>query len=31
MCAEMIAADLEEARRHSLLRLHGYKIKLSLE
>ena len=31
MCAEMVAADLEEARRHALLKKHGYKVNLSAE
>jgi GDPmannose 4,6-dehydratase len=31
MCAEMAAYDLEEARRHSLLKLHGYNIAVSSE
>jgi GDPmannose 4,6-dehydratase len=31
MCAEMVAADLEEARRHALLEKHGYKVNLSSE
>jgi GDPmannose 4,6-dehydratase len=31
MCAEMVAADLAEARRHALLRDHGYGINLARE
>ncbi len=31
MCAEMIAADLQEARRHALLKRHGYEIPVSQE
>lgn len=31
MCAEMVAADLEEARRHSLLKSHGYVVNISVE
>jgi GDPmannose 4,6-dehydratase len=31
MCREMVAADLDEARRHALLQKHGYKISVSLE
>jgi GDPmannose 4,6-dehydratase len=31
MCAEMVAADLEDARRHSLLKSHGYVVNISLE
>jgi GDPmannose 4,6-dehydratase len=31
MCREMVAADLDEARRHALLQKHGYKINVSLE
>jgi GDPmannose 4,6-dehydratase len=31
MCAEMVAADLEEARRHALLQKHGYKVNVSVE
>ena len=31
MCAEMVAADLEEARRHALLQRHGYKVSVSQE
>lgn len=31
MCAEMAAHDLEEARRHALLKLHGYNIAVSTE
>lgn len=31
MCAEMIASDLEEAKRYSLLKANGYVIKVSSE
>ena len=31
MCAEMIAADLKTAKRHALLRDHGYELPVSLE
>jgi GDPmannose 4,6-dehydratase len=31
MCAEMVAADLEDARRHALLKKHGYKVNVSME
>lgn len=31
MCTEMVAADLDEARRHSLLKKHGYSVKVPLE
>ena len=31
MCAEMVADDLAEARRHALLKTHGYNVSLSLE
>ena len=31
MCAEMVAADLRDARRHALLKQHGYDIPVSLE
>jgi len=31
MCAEMVAADLQEAKRHSLLRAHGYHVPVSVE
>jgi GDPmannose 4,6-dehydratase len=31
MCAEMVAADLAEAKRHSLLKRHGYPVTLSTE
>jgi len=31
MCSEMVAADLAEARRHALLKRHGYPITLSTE
>jgi len=31
MCAEMVAADLHEARRHALLKVHGYELPISVE
>lgn len=31
MCAEMVAADLQEARRIALLREHGYQLSVSVE
>jgi GDPmannose 4,6-dehydratase len=31
MCAEMVAADLEAARRHSLLKSHGFSVSISVE
>jgi GDPmannose 4,6-dehydratase len=31
MCAEMVAADLHEARRHALLKAHGYGMPVSVE
>lgn len=31
MCAEMVAADLVDAERHSLLKYHGYEIPMALE
>jgi GDPmannose 4,6-dehydratase len=31
MCAEMVAADLAEAQRNSLLKLHGYEVNVSVE
>ncbi len=31
MCAEMVAYDLEEARRHALLKAHGYSVAVSKE
>ena len=31
MCAEMVAADLQEARRHALLKSYGYPVTLSAE
>ena len=31
MCAEMVAADLDEARRHALLRSHGFDTNLGAE
>lgn len=29
MCAEMVAADLQEARRHALMKQHGYTVNIS--
>jgi GDPmannose 4,6-dehydratase len=31
MCAEMVASDLEDARRHALLKAHGYDVSVSVE
>jgi GDPmannose 4,6-dehydratase len=31
MCAEMVAADLHEARRHALLKKHGYQLPIAVE
>jgi GDPmannose 4,6-dehydratase len=31
MCQEMVQADLQEAKRHALLKLHGYEVNVSLE
>jgi len=31
MCAEMVATDLEEARKHALLKKHGYQLNVSVE
>ncbi|ROQ22529.1 GDP-mannose 4,6-dehydratase [Gallaecimonas pentaromativorans] len=31
MCAEMVASDLDKARRHALLKAHGHDVSLSLE
>ena len=31
MCAEMVASDLDEARRHALLKKHGFNINVSFE
>ena len=31
MCAEMVAADLKTARRHALLKEHGYDVPMALE
>jgi GDPmannose 4,6-dehydratase len=31
MCAEMVASDLDEAKRHALLQRHGYLVNLSVE
>ena len=31
MCAEMVATDLEEAKKHALLKTHGYAQSVSIE
>jgi GDPmannose 4,6-dehydratase len=31
MCAEMVAEDLKNARRHALLKEHGYSLPVSIE
>lgn len=31
MCAEMVAADLSEAKQHALLRAHGFSVPVTLE
>lgn len=31
MCAEMVASDLEDAKRHALLKQHGYTVAVSAE
>jgi GDPmannose 4,6-dehydratase len=31
MCAEMVASDLFEAKRHALLKSHGYSVNMSVE
>ncbi len=31
MCAEMVANDLDSAKRHALLKAHGHKVSISLE
>jgi GDPmannose 4,6-dehydratase len=31
MCTEMVAADLEEAQKHALLKKHGYTLNVSIE
>lgn len=31
MCAEMVACDLEKARRHALLKQHGYEVSIARE
>jgi GDPmannose 4,6-dehydratase len=31
MCAEMVAHDLAEAKKHALLKQHGYQIAVSVE
>lgn len=31
MCAEMVASDLEEAKRHAVLKSHGFSVAVSTE
>ena len=31
MCAEMVATDLQDARRHALLKQHGYAVPVATE
>ncbi len=31
MCAEMVAEDLQTARRHALLKAHGLELPVSVE
>lgn len=31
MCAEMVASDLDTARQHALLKLHGHKVAVAKE
>ena len=31
MCAEMVAADLAQAKQHALLKAHGYSVSVSVE
>jgi len=31
MCAEMVANDLAEAKKHALLKHHGYSVNVSVE
>ncbi|EKO3762829.1 GDP-mannose 4,6-dehydratase [Vibrio metschnikovii] len=31
MCAEMVAADIDKAKQHALLKAHGYDVSISLE
>ena len=31
MCVEMVAHDLAQAKQHALLKLHGYKVNVSVE
>jgi len=31
MVAEMVASDLEVAKRHALLKTHGYNVNVSVE
>jgi len=31
MCAEMVASDLDEAKRHALLQSHGFDVNLGVE
>lgn len=31
MCREMVERDLKEARRHAVLKQHGYQLRVSIE
>jgi len=31
MCAEMVAHDLDEAKKHALLKQNGYRVNVSVE
>ena len=31
MCAEMVVADLADAKKHALLKHHGYNVNVSIE
>jgi GDPmannose 4,6-dehydratase len=31
MCAEMVSTDLDEAKKHALLKKHGYQLNVSVE
>jgi hypothetical protein len=31
MCAEMVATEVEEAKKHALLKKHGYNLNVSVE
>jgi len=31
MCAEMVSEDLKTAKRHALLKMHGYDLPMSVE